>query len=160
MNRLISRALSTTKSRLALIEKDAIIHVSWNTPSKKIGVAHSKYGEVIVKEVRPVEIIFEWEYDISNKFLKVIIAKPPDENLSSNPFDFVESLGNGEKIKCDIETVQGRLTATNVFKADGNFILMPHNRAYNYRAPVMDHGNRKGQNTVSYSGNYMIYYKL
>ena len=55
MNRLISRTLSTTKSRLALIEKDAIIHVSWNTPSKKIGVAHSKYGEVIVKEVRAVE---------------------------------------------------------------------------------------------------------
>ena len=55
MNRLISRTLSTTKSRLALIEKDAIIHVSWNTPSKKIGVAHSKYGEVIVKEVRVVE---------------------------------------------------------------------------------------------------------
>jgi len=55
MNRLISRTLSTTKSRLALIEKDAIIHVSWNTPSKKIGVAHSKYGEVIVKEVQAVE---------------------------------------------------------------------------------------------------------
>lgn len=122
MNRLLSRSLSTTKSRLALIEKDAIIHVSWNTPSKKIGVAHSKYGEVIVKEV--------------------YIAKPPDENLSSDPFDFIESLGNGEKIKCDIETVQGRLTATNVFKADGNFILMPHNHAYNYKAPKMDHGNR------------------
>ena len=43
-----------------MIEKDAIIHVSWNTPSKKIGVAHSKYGEVIVKEVRVVEIIFVW----------------------------------------------------------------------------------------------------
>ena len=55
MNRLITRTLSTSKSRLALIEKDAIIHVSWNTPSKKIGVAHSKYGEVVVKEVRAVE---------------------------------------------------------------------------------------------------------
>lgn len=51
MNRLISRTLSTTKSRLALIEKDAIIHVSWTTPSKKIGIAHSKYGDVLVKEV-------------------------------------------------------------------------------------------------------------
>ena len=52
MNRLISRTLSTTKSRLALIEKDAIIHVSWATPSKKLGVAHSKYGDVTVKEVQ------------------------------------------------------------------------------------------------------------
>ena len=51
MNRIISRTFSTTKSRLALIEKDAIIHVSWATPSKKIGVAHSKYGDVTVKEV-------------------------------------------------------------------------------------------------------------
>ena len=75
------------------------------------------------------------------------IAKPPDENLSSDQFDFIESLGNGEKIKCDIETVQGRLTATNVFKADGNFILMPHNHAYNYKSPMMSHGNRQGQKT-------------
>ena len=59
MNRLITRTLSTSKSRLALIEKDAIIHVSWNTPSKKIGVAHSKYGEVIVKEVRAVKILYK-----------------------------------------------------------------------------------------------------
>ena len=80
------------------------------------------------------------------------IAKPPDENLSSDQFDFIESLGNGEKIKCDIETVQGRLTATNVFKADGNFILMPHNHAYNYKSPMMSHGNRQGQKTfLSYS---------
>ena len=61
-------------------------------------------------------------------------------------FDFVDSLGNGEKIKCDIETIQGRLTATNVFKANGGFILMPHNKVYNYRSPVMPHGNRHGQN--------------
>ena len=80
-------------------------------------------------------------------YFKVNIAKPPDENLSSDQFDFIESLGNGEKIKCDIETVQGRLTATNVFKADGNFILMPHNHAYNYKAPMMSHGNRQGQKT-------------
>ena len=85
------------------------------------------------------------------------IAKPPDENLSSDQFDFIESLGNGEKIKCDIETVQGRLTATNVFKADGNFILMPHNQAYNYKSPMMSHGNRKGQKTfLSYYMEHIL----
>merc|ERR1711893_446680 len=130
MNRLISRTLSTTKSRLALIEKDAIIHVSWATPSKKLGVAHSKYGDVTVKEVN--------------------IAKPPDEKVSADMFDFVDSLGNGEKIKCDIETIQGRLTATNVLKADGSFILMPHKQAYNYMSPMMPHGNRpKNSPTVA-----------
>jgi len=87
----------------------------------------------------------------------VNIAKPPDENLSSDQFDFIESLGNGEKIKCDIETVQGRLTATNVFKADGNFILMPHNLAYNYKSPMMSHGNRQGQKIfLSYLMEHII----
>ena len=70
-------------------------------------------------------------------------------------FDFVDSLGNGEKIKCDIETIQGRLTATNVLKADGSFILMPHKQAYNYMSPMMPHGNRHGRNQACILYHYL-----
>ena len=90
---------------------------------------------------------WKWFQEIQDYFeyLKVNIAKPPDERVSADQSDFLETLGNGEKIKCDIETVQGRLTATNVFKADGSFILMPHNRVYNHKSPMMPHGNRHGR---------------